>query len=74
MNEEEENNPIVSEAPPVECQKTLDADLTDTAELSPSDQHDNDADNVLFVGAAPEVSTIFYTLSLFLHPFSVFNL
>jgi hypothetical protein len=58
MNEEEENNPIVSEAPPVECQKNLDDELTDTAESSPSGQYDNDADRVLFVGAAPNASTV----------------
>jgi hypothetical protein len=54
MNEEEENNPIASEAPPIARQKTLDADLTDTAESSPSDQYDNGVDRVLFVGASPE--------------------
>ncbi|KAM0896290.1 hypothetical protein ACQ4PT_023301 [Festuca glaucescens] len=32
-------------------------ELTDTAESSPSGQNDDDADRVLFVGAAPEAST-----------------
>jgi hypothetical protein len=57
-NEEEENNPIDPEAPSAECQKTLDDELTDTAESSPSDRYDNDANRVLFVGAAPEASTV----------------
>jgi hypothetical protein len=57
-NEEEENNPIGPEAHSAECQKKLDDELTDTVELSPSDQYDNDVDRVLFVGAAPEVSTV----------------
>jgi hypothetical protein len=32
-------------------------ELTDTAELSPSGQNDDDVDRALFVGAAPEAST-----------------
>ena len=52
-SKEEDNNPFNPEAPSAE-HKILDDELTDTAESS---QHDNDADRVPFVNAAPGTST-----------------
>jgi hypothetical protein len=49
----EEDNPFNPDAPSAE-HKILDDELTDTAESS---QHDNDADHVPFVTAAPETSS-----------------
>jgi hypothetical protein len=56
-SKEEEKNPFNLEALFAEHHKTLDDELTDTAESSPSNQHENDADRILFVGAAPGTST-----------------
>ncbi|KAK1600867.1 hypothetical protein QYE76_017954 [Lolium multiflorum] len=53
----EENKTVVTGALTAEHQKALAVELTDTSESSPSDRYDNDADHVLFFGAAPEVST-----------------
>ena len=50
---EEDNNPLNPEAPSAEHHKILDDELTDTSESS---QHDNDADRVPFVDAAPGTS------------------
>ncbi|KAM0873436.1 hypothetical protein ACQ4PT_038066 [Festuca glaucescens] len=56
--EDKEESKIVStEALTAKHQKALADELTDTVESSPSDRYDNDDDRVLFVGAAPEVST-----------------
>ena len=52
-SKEEGNNPFNPEAPSAEYHKILDDELTDTAESS---QHDNDADRVAFVDAAPGTS------------------
>jgi hypothetical protein len=53
-SKEEENNPFNPEALSAKYHKTLDDELTDTAESSPNDQHDNDVDRVLFVDAVLE--------------------
>ncbi|KAM0831672.1 hypothetical protein ACQ4PT_065381 [Festuca glaucescens] len=52
-SKEEDNNPFNPEAPSAK-HKILDDELIDTAESS---QHDNDADRVPFVTAAPETSS-----------------
>ncbi|KAM0880055.1 hypothetical protein ACQ4PT_033840 [Festuca glaucescens] len=54
-DEEEENKTVDPEVLTAKRQKALADELTDTAESSPSDRYDNDADRVPFVGAAPEV-------------------
>jgi hypothetical protein len=56
--EEEQNNTIGPEVLTGERQKALADELTDMAESSPSDRYDNDVDRVLFVGVAPEASTV----------------
>jgi hypothetical protein len=52
-SKEEDNSPFNPEASSTEYHKILDDELTDTAESS---QHDNNADRVAFVDAAPGAS------------------